>query len=118
MYINGPVALGGDGYSGGFLRNKAVYPQIENSVVNGIQDEEGFYRVDAFDSSLGASMVLNYKGTVQYFSITNNNIYQFFKEMSISPGIRSVSHILKGIDGRSVLDSILSVRYYEDDFID
>ena len=118
MYINGPVALGGDGYSGGFLRNKAVYPQIENSVVNGIQDEEGFYRVDAFDSSLGASMVLNYKGTVQYFSITNNNIYQFFKEMSISPGIRSVSHILKGIDGRSVLESILSVRYYEDDFID
>lgn len=115
LFINGPVALGGDGYSGGFLRNKDIYLQIEKSIANGMQDEEDFYRIDAFDSSLGASMVLNYKGTVQYFSITNNNIYQFFKEMSISPGIRSVSHILKGIDGRSVLESILLIRYYEDD---
>lgn len=101
IFINGPVALGGDGYSGGFLRNKDIYLQIEKNIANGMQDEEDLYRIDAFDSSLGAPMVLNYKGTVQYFSITNNNIYQFFKEMSISPGIRSVSHILKALMGEA-----------------
>lgn len=115
MFINGPVVLGGDGYSGGFRKSEEVYMQIENSVANGMQNEDGFYRIDVFDSSLGASFVLNYNGTTQYFSITNNNIYQFFEEMSISPGIRSVSHILKGLDARSVLEAILSVRYYEED---
>lgn len=115
MFINGPVVLGGDGYSGGFRKSEEVYLQIENSIANGKQNEEGFYRIDVSDSSLGASLVLDYNGATQYFSITNNNIYQFFKEMSISPGIRSVSHILKGLDARSVLEAILSVRYYEDD---
>ena len=113
LMINGPVILGGDGYSAEFEKLDGIYSRIEDSIANGLQDENGFYRVDSYDSSLGSSMVLGYNGTTQYFSIANENVYQFFDEFMISPGIRSASHILKGIDGRQVLESILSVRYYQ-----
>lgn len=114
LFINGPVTLGGDGYSAGFCAYRDVYRQIENSVANGFQNEEGFYRVDVYDSSLGGSLVLDYKGATQYFSITNDNIFEFFKQMSISPGIRSASHIIKGLDSRLVMETLLSAKYYQE----
>ena len=114
LFISGPVVLGGDGYSGGFRAYDDVYRQIEDSIANGLQNEDGFYRIDTYDSSLGSSLILDYNGATQYFSILNDNIYEFFKQMSISPGIRSVSHIIKGLDGRAVMETLLSVRYYQE----
>lgn len=114
LFINGPVVLGGDGYSAGFRAYEGIYKQIEDSVANGLQNDDDFYRVDAYDSSLGSSLVLDYKGATQYFSILNDNIFEFFKQMSISPGIRSVSHIIKGVDSRIVIESLLSVKYFQD----
>lgn len=114
IFLNGPVALGGDGYSAGFENNKELFEKIEKSIANGKQDEEGFYRIDAYDASLAGSLVMDFNSATQYFSITNDNTYQFYKQMSISPGIRSALHILKGLDSREVLEAILSVRYYQD----
>ena len=114
IFINGPVVLGGDGYSAGFESNKNIYGKIEASIADGKQGEDGFYRIDAYDASLGGALVLDFCSATQYFSITNDNTYQFYKQMSISPGIRSALHILKGLDSRAVLESILSVRYYQD----
>ena len=114
LVINGPVILGGDGYSGGFRENDGLYESIEASAANQAEQEEEFERRDVYDTSYGASFVLGYYGTSQYFSITNEHIYDFYRQMTISPGIRSVSHILRGLNGRQALESMVSVRYYED----
>ena len=114
VFLNGPVALGGDGYSAGFENNKELFEKIEKSIANGKQEEEGFYRIDVHDASLAGALALNFHSATQYFSITNNNTYQFYKQMSVSPGIRAALHVLKGFDSRIVLESMLSVRYYQD----
>lgn len=114
LVINGPVILGGDGYSAGFRENDGLYESIETSIANLPDSKEEIERRDVYDTSYGASFVLGYYGTSQYFSITNEHIYDFYRQMAISPGIRSVSHILRGLNGRQVLESIVSVKYYED----
>lgn len=113
LVIYGPVVLGGNGFSGGFRDGKVVYEEVTDSIADTGRKENGFYRLDVYDASLCSSLVLDYNGTAQYFSIANDNTYQFFREMSISPGIRSASHILKGLDGREVLEAVLSVKYYQ-----
>ena len=102
-----------NGFSGGFRDGKVVYEEVTDSIADTGRKENGFYRLDVYDASLCSSLVLDYNGTAQYFSIANDNTYQFFREMSISPGIRSASHILKGLDGREVLEAVLSVKYYQ-----
>lgn len=113
LVIYGPVVLGGNGFSGGFRSNGEVYEEVTDSIANVNRSEGDFYRIDAYDASLCSSLVLDYNGTAQYFSIANDNTYQFFRQMSISPGIRSASHILKGLDSREVLEAVLSVKYYQ-----
>lgn len=118
LIITGPVILGGDGYSAGFRENDGLYETIEASVANQSDGEDDFRRMDVYDTSYGASFVLGYYGTSQYFSITNEHIYDFYRQMEISPGIRSVSHILRGLNGRQALEALVSAEFYEDRVLD
>ena len=69
-------------------------------------------RLDIYDSSLGSSLALNTKSTTSYFSISNGFLFDFFNKLMISPGIRGARFCLKGLDGRQVLESLMSVKYY------
>lgn len=110
--VNAPVSIGGGGWSACFLPMKEVYAGIENSMANvAYDDNEAFYRTDICDASLASSLVLGYNGTTCYYSMFNHHIYDFYRELKISPAIRGSSFCVKGLDNREILQNMLSVRY-------
>lgn len=112
--LNAPVRFGGGGYSGGFSQHGELYDAINRSQAAELENGSDFGRIDVHDTSRGASLVLNYNGTSEYFSIINKNISEFFMEMAISPGIMSAANALEGLDSRTVLEALLSVEYIQD----
>lgn len=109
----GPVALGGSGYSANFC-TVGVYGQIAESSMKGDNIEEGVERWDIYDSSLNASLIGNYHGTSEYSSTINRHVSEFYQECNISPGVRDALNILRGLDGRQEIMSLLSVSQYMD----
>ena len=109
--IFGPVFLGGSGYRAGFLQYKELKEMEDNSIFHDIKKKEEIYRLDAWDFSLGASLIFDYYGTAEYFSIENKAVSDFYREFMLSPGMVS-TWTFYGLDGRSVLEDLLSVQYY------
>lgn len=111
----GPKVLGGCGYSANFCAN-GVYDEICDGIkdINIEHENEQFQREDIYDSSINASLIGNYYGTSEYFSMVNKYIPEFYEELVISPGIRDALHILRGLDGRQEILSLLSVAQYMD----
>lgn len=114
LLVFGPESLGGSGYSWGFKAKGEAYREIVESVQDIEYDEEQFKRLDIYDSSLSASLVMDYYGATEYFSMLNTHVSDFYRQMYISPGVRSATWILKGLDGRCELESLLSVAHYMD----
>lgn len=112
--MNAPVIIGGGGYSAGFSKHGELYDEIANSQAKDYKVAGSLGRLDIHDSSRGSAMVLDYNGTSEYFSIINKNISEFFLEMAVSPGIISAANALEGLDSRGVLESLLSVEYFQD----
>lgn len=112
LFVFGPKVLGGSGYSAGFKEMNKSYEEISHSVEKVENADVSFQRWDIYDSSLSASLVMNYYGTTEYFSMLNSYVSEFFREMYISPGVRSATWILKGLDSRYELESLLSVSEY------
>lgn len=114
LLIFGPKILGGSGYSAGFKATGACYREIRDSVKEVEVEDSEFQRLDIYGSSLSSSLVMNYYGTTEYFSMLNSYVSEFFREMYISPGVRSATWILKGLDGRCELEALLSASHYMD----
>lgn len=113
LFTFGPVLLGGCGYSANFC-TVGVYREIADSSIECVSTDEAFERWDIYDSSLNASLIGNYYGTSEYFSTINKYVSEFYQELSVSPGIRDASFILRGLDGRQEIMSLLSVSQYMD----
>lgn len=113
LFTFGPVVLGGSGYSANFCAN-GVYNEIVESSIECTRTDEVFERWDIYDSSLNASLIGNYYGTSEYCSTINKYIPEFYQEMVISPGVRDAIYILRGLDGRQEIMSLLSVSQYMD----
>lgn len=113
LFTFGPVVLGGSGYSANFCAN-GVYNEIADSSRECVSPDETFERWDIYDSSLNASLIGNYYGTSEYFSTINQYVVEFYQELLISPGIRDALHVLRGLDGRQEMLSLLSVSQYMD----
>lgn len=81
------------------------------SVVSELEDDT-FYRCAAKGTGMnvqGASMILDYYGTVYYSSTVNGAIQDFYRKM----GLISWNLIqMKGFDGRAFLDTLASVKYF------
>lgn len=114
LLVFGPTKLGGSGYSAGFKKKGESYEQIVASVEKIPEEKDGFARVDVYESSLASSLVMSYFGTTEYFSMINSYVSDFYRELYISPGVRSATWILKGLDGRQELESLLAVSDYMD----
>lgn len=113
LFALGPKVLGGSGYSAGFKTTK-VYEEIRNSIEGIEKKNSTFERWDIYDSSLEATLVLDYYGTSEYLSILNQYVSEFYQEMDISSGVRAASNILRGLDARKELEVLLSVTQYMD----
>lgn len=113
LFSYGPKILGGSGYSAGFKEN-GVYAEIKRSAEKINDEQYKFKRYDVYDSSLGSSLVMDYFGTTEYFSVLNAYVSEFYQNINISPGVRAASHILRGLDGRKELEALLSVSQYMD----
>ena len=113
LFTFGPKILGGCGYSANF-KEWGTYDEIKNSACNLQREDDLFERWDIYDSSLAASLVTGYYGTSEYFSMLNANVSDFFQELYISPGVKVASFILRGLDSRQELMSLLSVSKYMD----
>lgn len=111
--IYGPVKLGGSGLRAGFKTFEIIDKELADNPAVHINDSDSFYRVDVMSSTRGESMILDYYGTAEYFSMINKNIYDFYDEMMISPGKGIFSWVLKNLDGRMILNSLLSAKYIE-----
>lgn len=114
VMIYGPTRIGGSGFRAGFKTYAEVEESFETSKAIGLQSNNEFYRLDVQDSSYASSLIIGYYGTSEYYSIINGNVFNFFNEMKISPGIRGSSWTLKGLDSRVILENLLSVKYYSD----
>lgn len=114
LLVFGPKALGGSGYSAAFKAKGSSYGEICESMEKVETQDTEFQRLDIYASSLGSSLVMDYYGTTEYFSILNSYVSEFYREMAISPGVRSATWILKGLDGRYELEALLSASQYMD----
>lgn len=112
--IFGPEKLGGSGFRAGFKTFEEVDKELSDNPVLEVEDSNTFYRMDIMSSSRGEAMILDYYGTAEYFSMINKNIYDFYNGMMVSPGMGASTWVLKNLDGRIILDSLLSVKYIED----
>lgn len=110
--LNAPVRIGGGGWSACFLPMKTAWESVVESKadIDAIEHEE-FYRIDIRDASLATSLVLDYNGTSCYYSMFNSTIYDFYRELKISPAIRGSSFCVDGLDDREILQNLLAVRY-------
>nr|WP_308624387.1 YfhO family protein [uncultured Eisenbergiella sp.] len=109
--IFGPVSLGGSGFRAGFKTYEELKEESSQSITNDIREEKGFYRLDVRDFSLGASLILDYNGTTEYFSIGNKCVYDFYSQFMVSPGMSS-TWTFYGLDSRTVLEKLMAVRYF------
>lgn len=113
IFALGHSKIGGCGYAWNFRPLNSVTAQMQDAVT-GIERKDRFERYDIYSSSLANSMVMNYNGTTEYFSTLNGNVSEFYRTLNIAPGVRSATWILKGLDSRPELLSLLSVSQYTD----
>lgn len=113
--VNATRAFGGSGYSSGFRLLGDSYTVVSDSLAANVAGTslEKFERIDTYDTSYDSSLLLGYYGTVAYYSVLNNNAYNFYAQFGVSPGIEA-RHVLKGLDSRRALEALLSVKYYQD----
>lgn len=79
-----------------------------------LAQQDTFVRRDVRGASVAESIVAGYMGVEEYFSILNGNIFDFWKQLMISPGICMEPHRLEGLNARKPLESLLSVSEYQD----
>lgn len=101
--------------SSGFRLIGDSYTVVSDSLAADVAgtSSEKFERIDTYDTSYDSSLLLDYYGTVAYYSVLNNNAYNFYAQFGVSLGIEA-RHVLKGLDSKRALEALLSVKYYQD----
>lgn len=117
----GPRKVGGGGYVFEFKGRGETKQKIDQQIDSIESQGAIFERRDMYAVSLGASLIKNYYGTTIYMSMLNGNTSEFYRNLYISPGVFGANFVLKGLDGRTELDALLSVRQvmeYEEDGVE
>ncbi|WP_101772213.1 YfhO family protein [Peptostreptococcus faecalis] len=95
------------------VKNSALEKMTEDKTLISLskQTKNTFDRVDNFNSkSMNFSDIYNYPSTSVYYSIENKNFSNFNLEMKNSKAAPITNS--NGFDSRTLIDSILSVKYY------
>lgn len=96
------------------FRSASDVREIAGKMVEAGTEQSEWYRVDLRGDPLSESIIQGYKGCENYYSLMNESIWSVYDAMMISPGIFGATHHLSGLDGCLALESLLSVRYYEE----
>lgn len=113
LFVLSHSKIGGSGYAWNLLQMRTAMERMQSGVAE-IDRQDRFERHDIYQSSLANAMVMDYYGTTEYFSTSNGDVSEFYRTLNIAPGVRSATWILKGLDGREELLSMLSVGQYND----
>ena len=110
-----PSSIGGSGIGGSFKALNSVNPEIMESKLAENSDKynfnDSFHRFDFNDTAIDAPLMLGINSTYSYYSICNGSVFDIYNDTRISPAIMD-TFCLQGVDGRQVLESILSVRKF------
>ena len=73
-------------------------------------DDDTLWRYDsAMNDYINSAMLMDLHGTGYFFSLHNSRLSQFFAELGQNV---PTEYNYKGLEGRSVLDTLLSVKYF------
>lgn len=73
-------------------------------------NEEEFYRIDAWDAGKNGGLLFPSYTTSEYFSCMNGEVGRFWENLCISSGLRG-TYSYNGLDTRNELDALFSVKY-------
>lgn len=96
------------------FRTAADVREATGKMVEADTKSSEWYRVDLRGDPVDESLIQGYQGCDTYYSLLNGSIWAFYDEMMISTGICGAVSLLRGLDGCLTLESLLSVRYYEE----
>lgn len=117
---NGWLLFGGkgQGYLESFVNSGTAYetvmntPEAEAKTLENEGSVNEFYRVDASEKSTeNTGMLTGAYGVSSYFSISNPNRIQYLLQMD-NGGVLDSMFKIKGLDDRTYLEALASVRYY------
>ncbi|MFA9376840.1 MAG: YfhO family protein [Lachnotalea sp.] len=99
-----------------FRENGQALNIIENCPQSSIdyKADESFYRIGSYGNQVeNQSLTMGYNGTASYYSLVDGNILKYFKDMELTT-IKQ-PHRFYGLDERTYLDALASVKYYSFD---
>ncbi len=113
---NGWLLFGGkgQGYLQSFVDSGTAYETVVSSPEAEAQDsgENGFWRTDAsMKNTENAGMLTGKYGVSSYFSISNPNRTRYLLQMD-NGGVLDSMFKIEGLDDRTFLEALASVRYY------
>ena len=77
-------------------------------------DDESFGRLDVQGNARNESLYYGYFSANEYLSMINSNIVDFYQQYAlVAPMYGSVHHLI-GLEGRSGIEDLLSVEFYDD----
>ena len=118
--FNAPVAVGGLGAAGSYMRYAEVNDSVFDSMLYKLasdDDKAQYHRVDFNDTSYDAAAFMDINTTFTYYSISNGNILGLFEKLRVSPAIFN-SYDIHGLDSRQVLESLFSTRVYTESYLE
>lgn len=114
LFLEGPYQICGQELCKSFMPRdemKAVARTVEE-----MDFADEWYRIDKQEIANQGALLQGYRGCWAYYSIINANIWSFYDALKLSPAMQSINRIY-GLDGREVTESLLSVKYYQEDGI-
>lgn len=75
-------------------------------------DSNEFYRIDETDTVLNTTIAQNYNGISFYTSLVDYHIDEFHKELAVNNLPAGTLYNYKGLDRRSYLEALFSVKYF------
>ncbi|WP_242838881.1 YfhO family protein [Butyrivibrio sp. FCS006] len=95
-----------------------IYDEIKNSAYGRHSEEDqsrDALRTDIIDTKNMAALILGNPGTYSYFSIQNDSLYDFFRDMTCSCSIYGGNVQMRTLDGRRSLEMLMGVGTYSED---
>lgn len=114
IFLEGPYQICGQELCLSFSSRAEMEALAETVEEIQLQPADEWYRVERSETANLGAMLQGYHGCYGYYSIMNASIWAFYDALKLSPAMQTIN-IVGGLDNRLVIESLLSVKYYEED---
>lgn len=108
-----PVFHAKDDFADLDIYNRVIQGKL--AMVSKQDQERGAFRTDLNDSIRMASLITQNPGTRSYYSVQNEGLYHFLRDMACSGSLYGGNVNIGSLDGRKSLEMLMSVGSYADD---